>query len=67
MAKTIYMEVTPDALSLPVDVADNVKELAEKNGMTGQRIHEMIWHGKTGRTKHPRFVKVEVEEDEQDL
>ena len=30
MAKTIYMEVTPDALSLPVDVADNVKELAEK-------------------------------------
>ena len=64
MAQKIYMEVTPDALSLPVDVVDSVKELAKKNGIATQRMSEMIWRGRVGKTKYPRFVSVEVEEDE---
>ena len=62
--RKIYMEVTPDALSLPVDIADSAKELANKNGVKIQRMHEMIWRGRVGKTKFPRFVSVEVEEEE---
>ena len=62
---TLWMEVEPNELGLPVRVCDTVAELAEKTGVRVNSIYSVISHGKSGRLKHPKFVKVEVEDTEE--
>lgn len=64
MAKVIWMEVTRDALSLPLAIADSAKELSEMRGVPTKRIQEMVWRWNRGLVKQPRFVSVEIEEEE---
>ena len=63
MAKRIYMEVTMDALQLPLIVADSARELSRLTGVHESKIYESAWRGKSGKAKCPRFVSVEIEEE----
>lgn len=57
----IWMEVTKDALSLPVAVAATVYELAKIRGTTPNSIRSAICHDrKSGR--FPKYVRVEVDD-----
>lgn len=60
----IWMEITKDEYELPIVVADSRKELAEMVGVEPSYISSHIGHYKRGRLKKPRFIVVEIEEDE---
>lgn len=63
MGKKLYMEVTMDKYSIPLAVADTPRELAKLRGVTNTQV--LTGLNKSERYRYPRFVKVEVE-DEQD-
>lgn len=62
---TIWMEVSKDKYQLPVCLADSVGELAIKCGCSQNSIMSAMSHYKAGRAKSCRFVKVEIEENEE--
>ena len=61
---TVYMEITQDEYALPVIVADYIDELVEKTGLTHNNISSQISKNKKGIYKRPRFISVEIPEDE---
>ena len=69
----IWMEVTPDEYELPFKVADSGGELARMCGLSPDTIYSSISHYKNRKRRNARlrerkrkFVKVEVNDDEQD-
>ena len=62
VAKRIYMEVTRDKYSLPIAVADTAQELARMRGVETQQVYQAV--AKEYKIKKPRFVRVEIEEEE---
>ena len=56
-----YMQVTRDALSLPLAVAESPRELAELLGVQVGSIHDSIYRGK--KRKYPGYIKVQKEQD----
>jgi hypothetical protein len=56
------MEVSRDDLSLPLAIADSAKELAELCGVTAEQVVDGA--SKSKKMKKPKYVKVEIEEDE---
>lgn len=60
----LYLEVTRDELALPCKVCENVRELAEKTGLTPHTIYCKISAGKKGLIKYPRFISVKVPDDD---
>lgn len=57
---TLYMEVTQDEYELPVAIADTVAGLAKLRNVCPSCISKSIHHSK----KQPKYVKVEIDEDE---
>lgn len=66
MGKKYYMAVTRDELSLPLAVAESPGELAKMRGVAKSTVLGQIAKGIKEYT-HPGYIRVEVEEDEQDL
>ena len=62
---TLYMQVSRDKYELPEIVTDTIQEMAEKSGSTVNCIRSHISHRKAGRLKKDRFIRVEVEEDDE--
>lgn len=62
---TLWMEVTTDDLELPLVVAGSVTELARKIGKTNNTISSSVSKAKT-RGYRSRYVKVEIDEEEND-
>lgn len=69
----IWMEVTPDEYELPLKVTDSGGELARMCGLSPDTIYSSISHYKNRKRRNARlrerkrkFVKVEVNDDEQD-
>ena len=58
--KTLYLEVTPNNLSLPLRVCDDLIELCEAVGNNKNNIASLISKGKRGKIKHPRYITVVV-------
>lgn len=58
------MKVSNDEYELPEAVASSWAELARLCGCTINTIHSRRWHFFEGKVKYIRFVKVEIEEDE---
>ena len=56
----IYMEITQDKYQLPVIDADSVIELSRRCGVKEDTIWSVLSHARTRRTKHPKYVAVEV-------
>jgi len=59
----VYMEVTMDNLELPLAVADSASELAELRGCNKQAIYKSISRIQLGQRKTGRYVKVNIEDD----
>ena len=55
----IYMAVTADRYELPVLLADSLKELGDRYGMTGRCINSYIYRGTIRRKEGVKFVRVE--------
>lgn len=62
MAKNVYMEVTKDDLSLPLAIADTAQELARLRGVNALQVLQGA--SRAHKMRKPRWVKVELEEDE---
>ena len=63
--EVVYMAVDLDEYELPYAIADSPKELAEICGTKADNIRGAICHVRAGRAKRSRFIKVEIEgEDE---
>lgn len=60
----VYMAVDLDEYELPYAVADSPKELAEICGTKADTIRSAICHVRAGRAKRSQFIKVEIEEDD---
>lgn len=61
--RKIYMEVTRDALSLPLAVADSPAELARLRGAKRENIRCAITRWKKGTVRCPGYIVVEVDDD----
>lgn len=62
----IYMEVSRDKYSLPLAVADSAKELAELRGVKRNNIESIISNTKKNGWNNPKYIVVEVDEEEDD-
>ena len=62
VARKVYMEVTRDRYSLPIAVADTPTELAKMRGVKVQQVYQALKN--ESKLKKPRFVRVDVEEEE---
>ena len=62
--KVVYMAVDLDEYELPYAVADSSKELAEICGTKANTVASAICHVEAGRAKRSRFIRVEIEEDD---
>lgn len=62
--EVVYMAVDLDEYELPYAVADSPKELAEICGTKANTISATICHVEAGRAKRSRFIRVEIEEDD---
>lgn len=58
------MAVGPPPLSLPLAVADSPKELAETLHVSRTAIIEHVCRARIGKVKTEKYVKVEIEEDD---
>ena len=61
MADYVFMEITKDALELPVAVADTAAELARISGLATNTVRNLI-NDARHRGGKSRFVKVDVSE-----
>jgi hypothetical protein len=59
------MEVTQDQYQLPIAWGYSAEELSRKCGKTKGQIQSTISHWVSGKTKVPRFIRVDIEEDEE--
>ena len=57
----LYMAVTPDKLELPLFVAGNARELANKYGVTENTVYSSIARGESGKQRGMKFVRVKIE------
>ena len=57
---TVYMEVTQDEYELPVAISDTLRGLARLRKVYPSNISQSINYSK----KFPKYVKVEIEEDD---
>lgn len=55
----LYIYTTPDEKSLPLFVAESVKELSEMVGVSVNSIHSSMSHKDKGKLKTCRFERVE--------
>ncbi|MBP3468076.1 MAG: hypothetical protein J6K26_00965 [Lachnospiraceae bacterium] len=62
----LYLAVTADYLELPLYVTSNVVSLAEKFGVSVNCVQSSITHGRNGRVKGIKFIRVEIDEKEQE-
>ncbi len=60
----VYMEITQDDLALPLCVCDYLDQMAEKTGLRKVNISSQIGKAAKRKSKYPRFIKVEIEEDD---
>ena len=60
----LYMEVSHDKYELPICVAGSLDELARMTGRTKSGIACHISHAKQLGYKFCKYVRVEIEEDE---
>lgn len=65
MARKVFMEVTRDELSLPLAIADTAEALGILRETPPNKIHESVWRGRIGKVKYPRFISVEIEEEQE--
>lgn len=63
-AMIVWLLVTKDKYQLPLEIADSAGELARKVGCSTNNIYSAVSHAKH-RGHNSRFVKVEIEEDEE--
>lgn len=61
----LYMEVTSDKYELPVAVAESPKELAEMTNVNSSAIRSAIHHMKEPGRKRSKYVKLEVEDEDE--
>lgn len=61
----VYMMVTQDKYSLPLDFDTNACRLARRLGLERTAVLKYLSEVKSGRlkTEYPRYVRVEVDED----
>ena len=59
----VFMEITKDEYQLPVAVADSVKSLAEKVGVTTNSITSALSKQRHGIFRS-RYIEVELGEEE---
>lgn len=59
---TLYMKVTKDKYELPLAVAETKAELARILGLSRGNVRSAFSYAK--KCKHPTYVVVEVEDDE---
>lgn len=61
----LYLEVTPDELSLPLAVAESMAELSQITGTNRTTIRTSLFKTKNGLSKgYPRFIVIEVDDEE---
>lgn len=60
------MAVTPDALELPVYVTEDYKELAEAYGINKFTLLSSISKGLTGKYNGVKFVKVIIDDEDEE-
>ncbi len=60
----LYLAVTGDDLALPLAVAESVRELARMLGVKEGTVRRQICMAKKKKYKHPRYIVVEVEDEE---
>lgn len=61
--KYLWMEVTLDALELPIIVADSSMELARMANVEPRSIYKALSRYQKGVTKRCKYRKVPVEDD----
>lgn len=62
----VYLAVKADEYELPVAIADSVKELASLIGTTSAIISTSISKGINGKYTGIRYLKVEIDDEEED-
>lgn len=62
----VYMKVSKDKYQLPEVIADSVKELAEKCGESPRVVSSLASKASKGKHKNSPFIRVEIEEGEDD-
>ena len=65
MDTTLYMAVTPDKLELPLFVAGNVRELANKYGVMENAVYSSIARNESGKQRGAKFIKVKMAKEEE--
>lgn len=61
----LYMEVTSDEYELPVAVAESPKELAEMTNVNSSAIRSAVCHMKMPGRKRSKYVRLEVEDEDE--
>lgn len=59
------MMVTNDKYELPLIVTESARELANFAGVGICTIHSSVYHAKTRNQKFSRYVRVELEDDDE--
>ncbi len=62
----VWMQVTRDKYELPVAVADTAVELARIVGTNSNNVRSAVAHVNRGDKKWSRFVRVEIDENDQE-
>lgn len=60
----LYMEVTRDKYEFPIHIEDSPQMLAERCGVSRDCVSSSCSLYRKGVYKHPRFVSVDIEEEE---
>lgn len=60
------MEITRDEYELPVAVSDNLAEFSKMVNASKGTISSSICHARSGRYKTQRFIKVEIDDTDDD-
>lgn len=63
--RKLYLEITTDKYQLPLIVCDSPTELARRTGKSQDNINGYIYHAMHGKYKYPRFISVEVDDNEE--
>lgn len=61
----IYMGVTADKYEFPIYITDTATELAKMVGISRSAVRSSISKNSSGRNKGIKFVKVEIDEEEE--
>ena len=58
----VYMEITRDKYELPVAISDNLTEFSKMVNASKGTISSAIYHANVVKYKRPRFIKIEIDE-----